>query len=237
VSPAVPDFAPSTRGLHFLNAFPAGTPALPGLPATVSIPHFGAISINDASNGLCGGMVFAVRDYFESGTPPPPDSSPPGPDTPLFRFLVQRLIDSWNLPTGVLRYLYLMNPGLPDHETWFEPWAHGRAWVMQEQEWPRIRADLDAGRLCPLGLIRKKSWNPMDLSHQHQVLAYGYDLTADILTILVYDPNNPDNDDVTMTLSVQDAHGASVAYSPTDDQFPDVFCFFRVAYVPKTPPG
>jgi hypothetical protein len=237
VSPAVPDFAPSTRGLHFPNSFPAGTPALGGIPASITIPGFGAIPVNDASNGLCGGMVFAVRDYFEAGQTPPTDTSPPDSGTPLFRFLVQRLIDSWSLPTGVLRYLYLMNPGLPDHETWFEPWAHGRGWIMTEQEWPKVRADIDGGRLSPLGLIRRKSWNPMDLSHQHQVLVYGYDLVAGVLTLDLYDPNNPDRDDVTMTVSLQDAGRRAVAYSPPDEQFPEVFCFFRVPYSPKRPPA
>jgi hypothetical protein len=182
-------------------------------------------------------MAFAVRDYFEAGRTPPPDTTPPGQDSPLFRFLVQRLFDSWNVPQGVLRYLYLMNPGVPDGETWFEPWAHGRAWIMLEQEWPRIQADLDAGRLSPLGLIRKKSWNPMDLSHQHQVLAYGYDQAGTALTIRLYDPNNPDDDEVRMTLTTGDSGTASVTYVPQDDAFPDLFCFFRVDYMAKAPPA
>jgi hypothetical protein len=237
MSPTVGDFTPSARGFHFPNAFPPGTPALPGIPATISIPHFGSIAVNDASNGLCGGMVFAARDYFEAGKPPPPDTTPPGSDAPLFRFLVQRLLDSWNLPQGVLRYLYLMNPGLPDRETWFEPWAHGRAWIMAEREWPSIRADLDGGRLSPVGLIRKKSWNPMDLSHQHQVLAYGYDLSDHSATLRLYDPNDPDNDDVTLSVSMADPGRTTATYSPPDDQFPDVFCFFRVEYSAKAPPG
>jgi len=237
VSPTVGDFTPSSRGLHFPNEFPPGTPAVPGVPATISIPRFGTIPINDASNGLCGGMVFAARDYVEAGMAPPADTTPPGSDTPLFRFLGRRLLDSWDLPGGVLRYLYLMNPGLPDHETWFEPWAHGRAWIMARQEWPKVQSDLDAGRLSPLGLIRTKSWNPMDLGHQHQVLAYGYDVEGHTVVIHLYDPNNPDDDDVTMALSLGEGSKAPVAYSPPDGEFPDVFCFFRVGYSPKAPPG
>jgi len=236
MSPAVQDFTPSSRGLHFPNAFPPGTPAVPGIPATMSIPHFGTMAINDASNGLCGGMVFAVRDYFEAGKAPPEDTVPPGPESPLFRFLVQRLFASWDLPAGVLRYLYLMNPGLPDHESWFEPWAHGRSWIMARQEWPKVRADLDGGRLSPLGLIRTKSWNPRDLAHQHQVLAYGYDLAGGATTVRLYDPNIPDDDDVAMVLSM-DEDRASVTYSPPDPEFPDLFCFFRVKYRPKAPPA
>jgi hypothetical protein len=194
------------------------------------------MAINDASNGLCGGMVFAARDYFEAGAEPPADTTTPAADSPLFRFLVQRLIDSWNLPEGALRYLYLMNPGLPDRESWFEPWAHGRSWIMAEREWPNVRADLDAGRLSPLGLIRVKSWNPMDLAHQHQVLAYGYDQTGDAVTIHVYDPNHPNEDDVALTVSLQDGQ-ATATYAPVDQDFPALYCFFRVAYRPKPPPS
>jgi len=237
MSPTVGDFTASTRGFHFPNAFPPGTPALPGIPATISIPGFGSVAVNDASNGLCGGMAFAARDFFEVGREPPPDTMPPGPDSPLFRFLVQRLIDSWNLPQGALRYLYLMNPGLPDSESWFEPWGHGRRWIMGQREWPRVKADLDGDALVPLGLIRKKSWNPMDLSHQHQVLAYGYDLSDQVATLHVYDPNDPDDDDATLSLSLGDPGGATASYSPRDDQFPEVFCFFRVDYRPKVPPA
>ena len=237
MSPTVGDFRPSERGLHFANDFPPGTPALPGIPATISIPHFGSISVNDANNGLCGGMVFAVRDFFEAGRTPPADTTPPPSDSYLFRFLVQRLIDSWNLPGGVLRYLYLMNPGLPDQESWFEPWAHSRAWIMAEREWPRIQAELDGGRLTPLGLIRQKSWNPLDLSHQHQVLAYGYELSPGGAAIHVYDPNHPDDDQATLSLQVDGSERTGAAYSPVDEGFPDLFCFFRVDYTPKAPPG
>jgi hypothetical protein len=35
------------------------------------------VPIGDASNGLCGGMVFAVRDYFGSGLAIPNTASNP----------------------------------------------------------------------------------------------------------------------------------------------------------------
>ncbi|MGZ4695348.1 MAG: hypothetical protein ACXWA3_17135, partial [Acidimicrobiales bacterium] len=66
-------------------------------------------------------------------------------------------------------------------------------------------AALDAGRLCPLGLVTVESRNPGDLGANHQVLAYGYDLDDDsTLTIRVYDPNTPPDraDDVWVRLPV-----------------------------------
>ena len=74
--------------------------------------------IGDASNGLCGGMVFAARDYFEAGRTPPPDTTPPS-EGPLFDFLVDRSFDSFCLPWGPGRYLALMSPLLPDGETFW----------------------------------------------------------------------------------------------------------------------
>jgi hypothetical protein len=99
VSPSVPDFLPSSSGFRFPNRFPHVPVRRIGVPGVVSIP------IGDASDGLCGGMVFAARDYFEAGRPPPEDPSPPAEGTPLFRYVVDRLFDSFDLPAGPARYL------------------------------------------------------------------------------------------------------------------------------------
>lgn len=58
-----------------------------------------SVPIGDASNGLCGGMAFAVRDYFEAGKPPPDDAEPPS-EGGLFDHIVDRLFDSFDLPLG-----------------------------------------------------------------------------------------------------------------------------------------
>ena len=81
-----------------------------GIPGVVSLP------IGDASNGLCGGMAFAARDYFEAERPPPDETTAPGAG-PLFDYLVERLFDSFDLPLGPARYLALMSPLLSDGET------------------------------------------------------------------------------------------------------------------------
>jgi len=51
-------FLPSTSGFRFANSFPHVPVRRIGIPGVISVP------IGDASNGLCGGMAFAVRDYL-----------------------------------------------------------------------------------------------------------------------------------------------------------------------------
>jgi hypothetical protein len=88
------------------------------------------------------------------------DSTPPAEGTPLFRYLVDRLFDSFDLPFGPTRYLELMSPALPEGDgllTHLGIGPHGRTWRTIREEWPRIRADLDGGHPSPPGLVRVKS--------------------------------------------------------------------------------
>jgi hypothetical protein len=233
--PSVQGFLPSQRGLHFVNSF-ANVPLKTIDIAGVQVP------IGNAANGLCGGMVFAACDYFAAGVLPPADVESPS-SGPLFDYLVNRLVDSFNLfglPPGPMRYLQLMNPALPDGETWLSRVGlapHGRAWVMIKQEWPKIRAEIEAERLCPIGLVKIKSADPFALGLNHQVLVYGYDLQGDELTLRLYDPNEPDDDNVTLLLNMADPrHATPVHYSHPLPGYPDVYAFFRVTYMPAPPP-
>ena len=229
VSVRVTGFRPSTNGFHFSNSFPNAP--------DFQINVLGAnIAIGNAANGLCGGMVYAVRDLFEAGRVPPPMTEGPA-SGPLFDFIVQRLFDSFEIPVGPLRYMYLMNPTLPDHETVASQIGvapHGRSWLMIAEEWPKIRADLDAGRLSPMGLIYVKSLNPGDLGENHQVLAYGYELDGDDLRILIYDPNCKDNNDVAIELNISHPQNTTAVRSTCQGR--DVYCFFRPNYTFVTPP-
>jgi hypothetical protein len=226
----VAGFLPSVSGFRFANVFPRVPLRWIGVPGVFRVP------IGDASNGLCGGMAFAARDYFEAGLPPPSDEEPPG-EGPLFDYLVDRLFDSFDLPLGPTRYLALMNPFLGDGETVWSRLGlapHGRVWRMASDEWPRIRAEIDGGHPCPLGLVRVRSTDPVDLKENHQVLAYGYEQDADRLTLLFYDPNRPGRDDVTISLHRGPVAGPiPVTMLPAGTR---VYSFFRVAYRPATPP-
>jgi hypothetical protein len=230
--PAVADsvrvqgFLPSTSGLHFVNYFPH-EPTL-----TVTLPLGRVLPIGDAANGLCGGMVFTAIDYFQARLPVPTDTDPPAAGSPLYQFIVKRLYDSFNLPLGIGRYLTLMEPAFPDVGLGFG--LPGRASVMINDEWPRIKASLDVGHLVALGLVKVKSDDPEDLGKNHQVLAYGYDLDGTDLTFWLYDPNYADRDDVRVRLSVASVESAvPLTYVPTET----VFCFFYTAYSFAPPPA
>jgi hypothetical protein len=226
----IPGFKPSTSGFHFPNSFPHVPVRQIGIPGVISVP------IGDASNGLCGGMVFAVRDYFEARRTPPVDTTPPG-EGPLFDYLVDRLFDSFDLPLGPARYLELMSPLLPDGETiWsrFGVGPHGRSWQIVRDEWPKVRADIDAGHPSPIGLITIKSSDPFDLKDDHQVLVSGYDLDGSSITLHLYDPNQPGRDDIVLRFSSADpTRPQTLTMTPNG---PPVFAFFRVTYSPATPP-
>lgn len=231
----VEGFTASTAGLRFANDFPEGTRAIPWVPASIRFPGGRSLTVNDASAGLCGGMAFTAIDYFEAKRPIDPRTAVPDSNDPLFRHIVKRLLESWDIPKGVLTYLKLMNPKVADNHVWWKFWSRGRSRVMIRREWPKIRADIDAGHPSPLGLIRTKSWNPNDLKFNHQVVAWGYEIDGEQLSLLLYDPNSPANDDVRLVLSLANPNGPTpVVYVP--DPGRQTWCFFRVRYTPALPP-
>ena len=226
----VPRFLPSTSGFQFSNS------SFSERPVVILPTQFGNIDLGKASNGLCGGMVYAVRDYWEARQPIPPGTATPD-SGPLFDFIVHRLIDSFDIPAGVAKYLELMNPALPDHETDFSKAGlapRGRAWRMIVEEWPnRIKPELDAGRPCPLGLVLVTSATVGDLGKNHVVLAYGYDLNRGRLVLHVYNPNAPGKDDLTLELNLTDPEHTQIITLGGHR----VYSFFRPPYSFKAPPG
>ena len=223
-------FVPGQHGFHFANRFPS----VPDI--TIPIP-LGRVELGDASDGLCGGMVFCALDYFLAKRLIPAMRTPPTTGL-LFDTIVRRLLNSFNLPLGILGYIVLMNPDYPDGETRsgginFAP--HGRAWQTIRVEWPVIKAMLDTGTPCPLGLVRVKSKDLSQLGHNHQVLATGYDVHDDRLTLFIYDPNYPDRNDLTLSMSLATPEQPTpITYSPHD--LP-VFAFFHVDYKFRSPPA
>jgi hypothetical protein len=203
-STRVEGFKPSLSGFRFCNAFRQGP------VCRISIPLLGEFPVGNAAGGLCGGMVYTVRDYFEAGVSPPARAEPPEEGHPLFRYIAERLIHSFDIPTGVLKYYRWMVLPQEDHLL-----VRGVTWKTVHEEWPRIRACIDNGSPACLGLVTVHSLNPVDLGHCHQVLAYGYDLseTGD-LALRIYDPNFPSSDDLVLSMNlVEPAAGSPIRYS------------------------
>jgi hypothetical protein len=221
-------FMPSRHAFRFPNDWPS-VPAL-WIPTPVR-----RIGIGNAARGLCGGMVFGALDYWHAGAEPP--TRLPAPDEPLFRFIVRRLIQSWHIPTGVARYYYWMN--VPDGDAGQRAVKLGRSRLglrMRSMaiQWPRIRAQLDAGKPAAIGLVTVAGPSPLQLGRNHQVLAYGYQLAESQVTLQVYDPNSGPNDDVYIRF---DPRAPGLGFTHSINIGLPVRGFFLTPYSPATPPG
>jgi hypothetical protein len=221
------DFLPSRHAFGFSNSWPAE-------PAVVLPFPVCSLRIGNAARGLCGGMVFAALDYWHARAEPP--AARPDAGTPLYQFIVRRLVDSWNIPAGVLRYYRWMN--LPDGDVRLARPPRLRRGVGSrtiQQHWPRVRASIDAGRPAALGVVTMQTRWPGMLGHNHQVLAYGYETSGSQVSIAVYDPNSGPDDDVRISFSTSAAalpagfaHNIGIGWP--------VRGFFLTDYSAATPP-
>jgi hypothetical protein len=222
-------FVPSRHGFAFTNDWPSQ-------PAVVLATHLGQINIGNAAAGLCGGMVFVVLDYWHAAIVPP--TTRPVAGETLYRQIVGRLIESWNMPTGIAQYFQCMN--LPDSDIGID--VLGRQIVIDQGltrrtvqvQWPRIKADLDRGVPVPLGVVTVASSSPADLALNHQVLAYGYDRAGTEVTVRVYDPNRGQRNDIWIRFD-ESAPTKSAAFTHNLGIGRPVRGFFRTAYSPVPP--
>lgn len=249
-------FAPSVNGLQFANSWPPGLDAMTvgylwnrlldelgddSGPLGIARVDDRWLPLTEAAAGMCGGMVFAAMDYYAAGDRPPAATAPPASnDDPLFRYIRDRLLDSFDIGGSGYRWLGYSSPHYPNGDEGFIQTiglARGRAWVTYREEWPRIRDDIDAGRLSPLGLVQTDS---LDIGKNHQVLGYAYEQSGQQVTLWVYDPNVPGHDDLRLSFDITDTAGGvdvtRVNYPPKDR--PRIFCIFRTDhYNPHSPPG
>lgn len=223
-------FLPSRHGFAFDNAWP-------DQPAVVLPTPFGDIGIGNAGGGLCGGMVFAALDYWLAGRAAAPDRPPAG--DPRYKYIVNRLIDSWHVPAGVAQYYQWMS--LPDADRVIKLFGRsviaerGLGWRTVRVQWPQIKTDLDRGLPVPIGVVTVASRKPADLAFNHQVLAYGYQADGSRLVVRVYDPNRGRRDDITIGMDTSaPAKGIAFDHNLGLGRRP-VRGFFRTAYTPRTP--
>jgi|SRR6266568_1858648 len=229
--PGCSGFLPSRDGFAFTNAWP---PA----PAVEIPTPLRTLGIGNAAAGLCGGMVFAALDYWHARIRPP--AARPEPGSPLYRYVVRRLVESWHLPGGVAQYYLRMN--LPDGNG--RPGAPGRrlatrrgtAWRTTAVQWPRIKASLDRGIPVPLGLVTVAGPNPLQLGRNHQALAFGYSRSGAEVTLRVYDPNSGPDDSVGIRFDSASPGPATEFAHNLNLSWP-VRGFFRVLYSPAAPPA
>jgi hypothetical protein len=228
--PAAEVFLPSRHAFGFSNAWPSQ-------PAVTAETPFGRLNLGNARGGLCGGMVFAALDYWYAGLIPPADQ--PSAGDPLYQHVVKRLIESWRVPAGVAQYYQWMN--LPDGDRAFTVLGRrvvaerGLAWRTITVQLPQVRDDLDRGIPSPLGVVTVASANPADLRFNHQVLAYGYEVAGDTVTVRVYDPNRGKDDNTFVRFDASDPT-KRITFAHNLGLRRRVRGFFRTVYTRSTPP-
>ena len=166
------NFNPAIHGFQFVNNFQNNF----------------APAVNWVTGGLCGGMSYAVLDYYYAGRPIPNQGYRPANGTPLQMYLYGRQVTS--LTTNIEKWLEVgTNPGGARNTEFFN-WGLTARLV-------ELRSFIDRGVAVPLGLKGKGSL--LDRS-DHQVLAIGYDMgryAGDLgnykedLKIHMFDPNYP----------------------------------------------
>jgi hypothetical protein len=229
----VPHFRPSKSGFHFSNREWRGLPVI-----SLPFPPFGMVPVSDAKKGMCGGMTFCARDYYEAGLwPPELRLNPSDLNDPLFQYIRKRLLESFDVDRTGKNYLILMDPAYPDTDENFLSslgMAEGRSRVMVVSEWPKIRAEIDAGHPSAVALVRTKSTWIFDIGQNHQVLAYGYRVNGATVQLWYYDPNHPDDDNAYFSFET-DNLGQTVDVKQHRWSSHKINCFFRIEYGAATP--
>ena len=164
-----------------------------------------------AGAGICGGMVFMVRDFFEAHLTIPPDWLFPTADAQVFQYAGGRLIDSLASTIVFQYYEWQTQSNAVD----------ARRTIVDQL--PQVKAALDAGHFCCLGLIESHTADPSQLGSNHQVLAYRYEALSDGSTVIwLYDPNSPNDDSTKLTLSNLNPRSWG-GVDPPDDAIPPDF--------------
>jgi len=256
----VPRFHPRGRSLPFTNKWAAALPvvtvgrlyndlweSLPGIFESLDIAKLpdNWLPITTAKSGLCGGMVYTVMDYYHAHLQPPGVVSamvpaPTSQDDPLFQHIRERLLASFDILGGGWRFLAYSSPLYPNGDEGVGQFVGlflGRSWISYREQWPRIQDDLDAGRLCPVGLIQTDNF---DVGNNHQVLAYGYSKSGQMVRLYIYDPNEGRSVvtyDFDLTSTAGEVHVLrEVEGEPAGDD--RIWAFFRIdGYQPRVPPA
>jgi hypothetical protein len=249
---AVRNFNPRGRGFAFVNHWDHSLPvvSIGFLWHKIFSSHSDVLSqlhINDildenwlplthADAGLCGGMVYAIMDYFAARLLPPmqPDA-PSNANDPVFKHIRDRLVDSFDILGQGHRWLGYSAPTYPNGDEGVIQalgLARGRSWVTYRDEFPLVKEDIEAGRLSPLSLVQTDN---LDVGKNHQVLAYGYMQSGQDVTLYIYNPNSGQQE-VTFQFNITATDGE--VHITRSDGGPRIFCFFRTnGYEPKQPPS
>ncbi|MCL4251973.1 MAG: hypothetical protein KJ065_27725 [Anaerolineae bacterium] len=205
-------FHPVDDGFKFRNDF---------VNPIINIPLLG---VDVETSGRCGGMAFLALDYWYNKLPIPETTALPRDGTLLADTIYARLADSM-LANG-WRFFEFMN--MLDHPTQLR--GKGAARVTREDEFPKIRASIDAGMPCALGLAKAREIG--QLGNDHWVVCHGYTTNGSISRLLIYDNNYPDKEVILEFTTEYDPGNRSVRHSLSGVEWRG---FFMGAYAPRRP--
>jgi hypothetical protein len=228
------NFLPSRDGFHFANSF-------------ANVVNLGLGKIT--TRGRCGGMAYAALDYRAAGLPIPtcmsgaapnsqaddfssnPNDVPPD-GTALADFIYNRLFDSFAV-AGVQTVQWDNSPDHSQGITWGGIGWPGVIAATKTQQWPSLQKAIDAGNPVVITMITAAG----GLGDCHQVVAYGYTINGNTISVLIYDNNYPDDDTITINSTIDGTNPHWNEYS-SKQPLSDVWrgWFIETGYSPKTPP-
>ncbi len=207
-------FTPAQHGFGFPNSFVDEFIKLPG----------GGHAFT--TRGRCGGMAFLSLDHWHHGMPIPGGAAVPADATPLARLIQRRLFDSMAL--NGLRYVEFSQK--PLHDKWL--FFKGAANATRSGEFAKLKASIDAGTPCALGLCQAESL--AGLGKDHQVVCYGYEEGPERSALLIYDNNHP-RVEQRLTFATRYSKQGDMTISHSDKS--KWRAFFVEEYHPEKPPA
>jgi len=253
---SVPNFDATVRALAFTNKWDPSLPVISlgflwnklfnssptalGALGIEGVDEENWMPITHADAGMCGGMVFAVMDYYAAHLLPPEQKTPPNNQNDiLFEFIRDRLWDSFDVAGQGYRVLAYSSPHYPNGDEGVSQTVgltKGRAWITYREAWAEIQADIDAGRLSPIGLVQTDNF---DIGENHQVLVYAYVKDGQDVTLFIYDPNEAQQE-ITLKFNVTatdgEVHIQRIGGHRENDH--RIWCLYRTNnYTPKMPPN
>lgn len=171
------NFSPFIHGFKFANTFENDL---------ANIPGFGQVK----TYGRCGGMSYTALDYYFANLGVPAATDLPKDGIPLADYIFQRQLQSFLAPSAIHFIIWTL---YADEPNWF---AKGLSQLTRQDEFPKLRSQLDLGHPQVLGLISARDIN--HIGGNHQVVAYGYDVdnTTGKMSVYIYDVNSPDQETV-----------------------------------------
>jgi hypothetical protein len=212
----------------------AASAAASSITATATLPTY----------GLCGGMAYTTTDYWLAKAELPGGGDfndhpmRTAPSSGKVRDMIwKRLLTS--LTAGgclqqTIEWSLVLNqlpPALGGGGGTLLSWT--------TKEWPIIKATIDSGKPCPIGLL----YTTRDIWYQHQILVYGYDIIPNGARLHVYDSYFPHKlgetaDDPKKDYLTFDLSGPLLkATSPSDTFGGTLAGFFHTNYSPAAPPA